>query len=213
MSHLDMAKTTHHALDPNLAAVEVGHRAGEAVCLRERPDDLNEQERIWLSRQDAKHVDWTHPDFVPENLGWGPVHSRCVLIHTVNHEGTPATDVVDRIVRELLDARRLNLYRIVFEHRRHCCARTRPRTTTSNPYGLSFFSCSHCGPGFCRSSSMYSSAQSSCFAMSILMPLFAASVTLCAPFSLSSCARINPVGPAPSNSTSIPTGGFNLSSP
>lgn len=46
MSHLDMAKTTHHALDPNLAAVEVGHRAGEAVCLRERPDDLNEQERI-----------------------------------------------------------------------------------------------------------------------------------------------------------------------
>ena len=57
MGHLNMAKTTHHALDPDLSAVEVSHGAGEAVCLRERANDLDEQDRIWLSRQDAKHVD------------------------------------------------------------------------------------------------------------------------------------------------------------
>lgn len=34
---------THHALDADLPAVEVLHRPGEAVRLREGPDDLAEQ--------------------------------------------------------------------------------------------------------------------------------------------------------------------------
>ena len=86
-------------------------------------------------------------------------------------------------------------------------------TTTSNPYGLSSFNFFHCDSGAFRSSSIYSSAALIFFAMSILMPLLAAMTTRDAPLSFKSWARIKPVGPAPKSNTSIPTGGFSLSSP
>lgn len=52
----------------------------------------------------------THGDLVSENLGRGPVNESLVLIHAINHEGSSAADVVNRIVRELLNAGSLNLY-------------------------------------------------------------------------------------------------------
>jgi hypothetical protein len=46
----------------------------------------------------------THPDLVAENLGRRPVYLRLVLVDAIDHERAAAADVVDALLRELLDA-------------------------------------------------------------------------------------------------------------
>ena len=50
----------------------------------------------------------TYPDFVSENLGWRPVNRRFILIHTINHDGTASSHIVDTFLSQLLHASRLN---------------------------------------------------------------------------------------------------------
>lgn len=45
----------------------------------------------------------TYLDLVPEDLRRGPVNLRRVGVHAVDHESTAAADVVDAVLRELLD--------------------------------------------------------------------------------------------------------------
>lgn len=71
-----------HALDVQLAAVQVLDGTAETVELGERSDDV---------------------DLVREDLGGGPVDTGLVGVDSVDHEGTSSSDKVDGSVDERLD--------------------------------------------------------------------------------------------------------------
>lgn len=50
----------------------------------------------------------THPDFITEDLAGRPMYERLVLVNTIKHERPTPTDIIDRFVRKLLNAGRLN---------------------------------------------------------------------------------------------------------
>lgn len=141
------------------------------------------------------------------------MHQRRVVIHAVDHKRASSADVVDGLVSNLFRACRLDLVTQCQSITLNSQAHVSRRTTTSKPYGLSALSFSHCASGLCLSNSMYSSPASRSFAIWVLMPLFAAMTTRAAPFILSSCARMRPVGPAPMMRASMPTPGFSWSRP
>lgn len=78
-------------------------------------------------------------DLISEDFGRRPVYEGFVLIHSVDHQGTTATNIVNGIVSKLLDTGRFNddieTIRIVLlsyqDHQR------------SEEEGRTFFSCSH----------------------------------------------------------------------
>ena len=121
---VELENVCHHVLDVDLSTVEVSNGTWETERLRERPNDLKMGmvNGTQFSLEKIKSTLISSPKICSISvsnlmickvrdemyLGWRPMYQGFVLIHTINHQRSSTSHIIDAFIRKLLNSSGLN---------------------------------------------------------------------------------------------------------